>query len=103
MPLVMLKKDWPGTFRRSIRDDKGKIISTLEFNPGEPVDISYDQLPAIEKDMFHALLPVTVDAKGHIVPIEEAEFRTDIVTAPEGDIEFKGAESGTNTGRRSRK
>ncbi len=58
MPLVMCRKDSPGPFKRSVRDANGKILKTLEFPPGESVDVSFDDLPAIKNDLFHALLPV---------------------------------------------
>ncbi len=58
MPLVMCKKDATGTFRRSIRDKAGNILETLEFPPGEAVDVPFEKLPAVQGDFYHGLVPV---------------------------------------------
>jgi len=97
MPLVMLKKEWPNSFRRNIRDDRGAICETLEFKPGQPTEVDYGKIPAIAGDLFHALLPVTVTSNGKVHPIDEATFREEIETTPEVIA------NGQNTGRRSRK
>jgi len=65
MPFVMLKKDWPGNFRRTITTGKkGKETKhVLEFSPGIPVDLSAAEVEAIRPDIGIALLPVDFDEK----------------------------------------
>ena len=63
MALVMAKKSWPGVFRRSVRDDRGQISHTLEFAPGEPVEVTGADLKAIEGDLGVALQYAAFDAK----------------------------------------
>lgn len=95
MPLVMLKKDWPGTFRRNVRDAAGAITETLKFEPGVPEEVPYDKLPAIAGDLFKSLFPITLN-NGKPVEIEESVFREEIETTPE-------VTDAPNNGRRSRK
>lgn len=63
MPLVMLKRDWPANFRRTIRDKHGKAVQVLEFVPGVAVEVTAKQLDSLSGDMGHALLPARRDAK----------------------------------------
>jgi hypothetical protein len=82
MPFVMLKKDWPGTFRRTITvGKKGKEYrSLLEFQPGVPRDLSQAELAGVIADIGLALQPIEFDAKGRprlitdeVLPAESAE------------------------------
>lgn len=71
--LVMLKKSWPGNFRRTIRDSKGKERRVIEFHPGDPVDVSrqeYEFLVA-NGDLDSALQEVSLDGKGRARPVAE--------------------------------
>jgi hypothetical protein len=65
MPWVMLKKNWPANFRRTITTGKkGKEVkSTLEFSPGVPVDLSAAEVEALRSDIGVALVPVDFDEK----------------------------------------
>jgi hypothetical protein len=46
----------PGAiFRRSVRDQNGNILRTLEFPQGKSVEVSKDDLEAIRKDLGNAL------------------------------------------------
>jgi hypothetical protein len=65
MPFVMLKRNWPGNFRRTITiGKKGKETKkVLEFSPGLPVDLTAAEVEAIRPDIGIALLPVDFDEK----------------------------------------
>lgn len=65
MPFVMLKKNWPGMFRRTITTGKkGKEVRrTLEFAPGVPVDLTLSEIDALRGDIGTALTPVEFDEK----------------------------------------
>jgi hypothetical protein len=58
MPLVKLRDDIKGTFRRSQRDKTGAILKTLEFPSGLPVDVDWNDLSVIANDLHNALVPV---------------------------------------------
>ena len=62
MPEVMLKRDWPSTFRRTVRNVKKPNM--LEFNPGEPVELNAKELEAVKADIGVCLMPCERDAKG---------------------------------------
>ena len=62
MPEVMLKRDWPNTFRRTVRT--GKTPQVLTFKPGEPVELNAKQIEALKADIGVCLMPVERDAKG---------------------------------------
>ena len=66
MPFVMLKRNWPGNFRRTITiGKKGKETKkVLEFSPGLPVDLTAAEVEALRPDLGIALLPVDFDEKG---------------------------------------
>jgi hypothetical protein len=66
MPFVMLKRNWPGNFRRTITiGKKGKETKkVLEFSPGLPVDLTAAEVEALRPDIGIALLPVDFDEKG---------------------------------------
>lgn len=66
MPFVMLKRNWPGNFRRTIIiGKKGKETKkVLEFSPGLPVDLTAAEVEALRPDIGIALLPVDFDEKG---------------------------------------
>lgn len=73
MPFVMLKKNWPGDFRRTVTGGKkGKEYrKTLVFKPGEPVDLSAADLEGVRADIGIALLPVGFDEKARPRPITD--------------------------------
>lgn len=62
MPEVMLKRDWPGQFRRTVRIGK-KTPEVLVFTPGEAVELDAKQLDAVKADIGVCLMPVERDAK----------------------------------------
>jgi len=61
MPFVMLRSNWPNTFRRTITMKGQK--QTLEFNPGVPVDLTPSEISALQSDIGVALVPVEFDEK----------------------------------------
>lgn len=73
MPFVMLRRDWPGNFRRTIHTGKGKGAKTkvLEFTPGVAVEISPDDARAMKSDIGPALLAVEMDEKARPRVISE--------------------------------
>ena len=67
MTEVMLKPSAQSTvFRRTLRDQDGKELSTLEFYPGKPLSVTADVLKFLEPDLGHALVEVRRDADGTI-------------------------------------
>jgi hypothetical protein len=61
MPFVMLKKDWPATFRRTIGPPKDR--RQMEFTPGVPVDLTAAEVDMLRADIGIALMPVDFDEK----------------------------------------
>lgn len=64
MALVMLARGGNGTFRRSVRDDDGKVTRTLTFEPGVPQELSGADLKAVQDDIGKALVLAELDEKG---------------------------------------
>lgn len=88
MPLVMLRRDATGPFRRCIRDEKGTILETLEFAPGVPQNVPGEKVSAIFGDLYKALLPVApqfvpgsdppqLNGKFDVIPREEFDRAND--------------------------
>lgn len=99
----MASKDIRDTFRRNVRDRFGEIVRTLEFPKATPVELSWEDLPHVQRDLYHALNPVEVCPKGKITIIEKEDFdrimsenALEAATAPE-------VSGGENAGRRSRR
>lgn len=65
MPSVMLKKNWPGNFRRTITTGKkGKETKrVLVFSPGVPVELTAAEIEAVRSDIGAALQPIEFDEK----------------------------------------
>ena len=65
MPFVMLKRNWPGNFRRTITiGKKGKETKkVLEFSPGVPVELTAQEVDALRSDIGPALQPIEFDEK----------------------------------------
>lgn len=75
MPLVMLKKNWPGGFRRNVRDKAGKILRTLEFTQGETLDVEPADCAAIAADIGKSLNYCEIrDGKLVVLKPEESVF-----------------------------
>lgn len=114
MPLVMLTRSATCTFRRCVRNEAGEIIHTLAFEPGEPVDVPWEYVPAIEKDLFVVLHPVSVGPTGKVKAIERevydqimADNALEEATAPQSEppppVEEVGGTDGPQSGRRRNK
>lgn len=58
---IMLRRNWPGPFQRTVRAANGEVIERLTFNPGEPVELTDQQAQACAKDIGHALVLVDLD------------------------------------------
>lgn len=52
---VRLKGNWPGNFRRSVRDGKGQVRETMVFAPGLEVELTDEQAEACADAIPHAL------------------------------------------------
>lgn len=68
---VMLKGNWPGNFRRSVRDEQGKVLKVLEFTPGVPVEVNDEELAAITPDIGVCIVHVQCDDKGRPRIVED--------------------------------
>ena len=62
MPLVMLRRDWPANFRRTVTISKKSM--SYEFVPGVPVELDGRTIEAMKRDIGKALLPCEVDERG---------------------------------------
>jgi len=83
----MLKRDWPGSFRRTITSKvKGKEVrKTLEFSPGVPVDLTPSEVEALRSDIGAALHPTELDdkARPRIITDEVSVDETVIADEPQ--------------------
>lgn len=71
MPHVMLRRDWNGNFKRTVKPLMGGESRRLEFAPGEVIEITPEEVPAIMNDLGKALLPVEwSDEKRKFVVVE---------------------------------
>lgn len=71
---VKLKANWPGTFRRPVRDGNGNVLRTLTFNPGELTQVraNAENLEAIAHSVGPALLALEQDpTTGSFKPVKE--------------------------------
>lgn len=74
MLAVILRPDWPGTFRRSVRDvETGAILRTLEFKHFEPQLLEGLDAEAVKGDLGKALFPPAVDANGN--PLTKPDYK----------------------------
>ena len=86
MPYVMLRKTWPGNFRRTIttKGRGGKQSKrTLEFTPGVPVDLTAEEAEELMPDIGVSLQPVELDEKARPRIITDAVTPADEVTTDE--------------------
>lgn len=65
--MLMLKRDWPGAFRRTVNGQR------LSFLPGEPVDLPEEQKLALAEDIGPALVPC--DEQGKPVKFSEDDLK----------------------------
>lgn len=113
--LVMLKRTWPGNFRRVLRDEAGKALlddegreQSIVFTPGEAVELSDEEyahvLPWVETDekRRRPLVHVRLDAKKRVRLVDLAkDGEADEAPAGEGDDPL--ADSPTKGGKSKRK
>lgn len=78
---IMLKRDWQGKFRRSVRDEKGEILETLTFEPGVPLELNAEQYKAVKDDIGKALQEVDVDAAGRARVVMSDKEREELLLA----------------------
>lgn len=106
---VQLRGDWPGNFHRAVRDDKGEILTVLEFSPSDrtPMLITDPlELAAIKNDLGKALKevkpPVFVPDNSPVpadAPVQTAPKKPDTKKADAkkpSDIEQKPADDPPN-------
>lgn len=76
MPEVMLRPEWPNSFRRTIVS--GKKTTRLSFVTGVPVELNASQIEALKSDIGVALIPCERDNKGKVRLItDEVEPETE--------------------------
>ncbi len=81
----MLKPNWPGNFRRTIKTGKkGKEVARLvEFTANTPVELTAAEIEAIKSDIGAALVPIEFDEKARPrvitddVSVAEEEVKAD--------------------------
>lgn len=56
--LIVLRPDWPGTFRRTVRHDEADPGILYVFSPGEPVTVAVADVPGLADDLNKALFLV---------------------------------------------
>jgi hypothetical protein len=47
---LQLRKDWPGNFRRTVRDSEGKASHIIEWSPGDIIEMKDEHERAATKD-----------------------------------------------------
>lgn len=72
---LMLRGDWQGHLKRSIKDPKGKVLRSYEFVPKAPLElVEASDLIALESDCVSRrpkLLPVEFDDQHHVQVLEQ--------------------------------
>jgi hypothetical protein len=71
MAVVKLKKNWPGNFRRSIRES-GKVVAEYEFTAGQDVEIDDSHVPGLQDDIDKGTLILVPQVAGP-APVMEPE------------------------------
>lgn len=64
MCAVMLAPSRVAAFRRTVRDDSGKALKVLVFEPRKPQLLEADELAAVRADIGSALVIAAVDEDG---------------------------------------
>ncbi len=85
MPFVMLRSNWPNTFRRTVTLKGQK--QTLEFRPGVPVDLTPVEISALQPDIGIALMPVEFDEKARPRVITEDVVAEELQPEPEQPVQ----------------
>lgn len=83
--IVTARKEADG-FRRSVRDEDGNVIRTLQFKAGESIELTDEaDIAAIRKDLGKALLECTIGANGktQVIRSVQAEDEFDETSEPE--------------------
>lgn len=77
---VMLKGGWPGSFRRTIRDEEGQPVKddtgaerVLEFGKGQIRELSADELEAVRDDIGKSLVIAKVEKDDKPVPKPDSD------------------------------
>lgn len=78
--LVMLRPGLNVPFRRSVRTPKGILRHRLTFEPRKPQELKGADLEAVEGDIGHALIVVTLDQKGK-VRLPKADEQPEVTSA----------------------
>lgn len=96
MPHVRLKRSWPGPFRRTLLDAKGKPVLHPEtdlpivatFSPGELVHVDEELMPSLANDIGKAL--ELVDEKTATKELTLRGPAADVTEPPAGDDDQAG-------------
>ena len=73
MPYVMLRREWPSHFRRSLSLGGKKGERTLVFEPGVASEVEDREFEALKPDIGIALLECKLDKKGKARVVNDAE------------------------------
>lgn len=73
MPFVMLRREWPSSFRRSLSLGGKKGERTLVFEPGVASEVRDDEYEKLRPDIGTALQDVVIDEKGKPRIVDNAE------------------------------
>lgn len=78
MNAVMLRRDCPNGFRRAVRDENGKVLRVLTFEPGIPVELDAEDYAAVKEDIGKALIYPRISTP----PPKPQEQRSEAEDAP---------------------
>lgn len=72
MHAILLRPNWPATFRRAVRDADGQTVKILEFYQGKPVLLDDADFEVVRGDMGTALTWAVVDESGN--PVNKPDY-----------------------------
>lgn len=98
MPLVMLKRSWPGQFHRTVRDESGQPLRRLDFAPGEPLQLDELEHAACADAIPAALVYCALDEKGRARPVDEPVELSDVVQTERDSARKRAPEKGAKKG-----
>ncbi len=64
MQALLLRPEWPTSFRRAVRDKEGAVMRTILFERGKPLILNAEDYAIVEADIGKAIVPAATDEKG---------------------------------------
>lgn len=86
---LMLKPGWPGTFRRSVKPEKGKL-RLIVFEPNKPVEVTASELKALASEIGRVVFEIERDEKNRPRFIESEPVETEVPTKNVTEQELVG-------------